>query len=392
MGKKFKWTDKSGFVMADFLKKNTEYDVELIKDNIPCTIKIGGQTEKFVPNINMSKWNDECFLNINHPDVVNDEKESFFGGNVDLKIGDQTHRYYVTDNDDLEYEIIYDKKPLSNIVTLNLSFSEGLNFLYQPALTQEEIDEGANRPENVQGSYAVYWRHKDNQYKTGKFCHIYRPKIHDSDNNEVWGELIYSNNQLLITIPQDFLDGAVYPVTLDPTFGYTTVGASSTGSNTLKWGTDALTPASSGNTQTWHVAIAAVGSPAGIKLGLYNTSGGNPNSQSLIEQVEFDVSVSNDESAAASGSAIAASTLYHLCFISENSSTTVKYDTGVSGDGTFKPGLTYATEMINPYDATGSNGDRLFSIWMDYGAATGSVINQLQKNNLGSDLFNGVLQ
>jgi hypothetical protein len=31
---------------------------------------------------------------------------------------------------------------------------------------------------------------------------------------------------LTITIPQDFLDKAVYPITVDPTFGYTSVGAS----------------------------------------------------------------------------------------------------------------------------------------------------------------------
>ena len=73
--------------------------------------------------------------------------------------------------------------------------SKGLDFFYQPPLTQKEIDEGAFRPENVVGSYAVYASEQKTNYvggklyRTGKVGHIFRPKIIDSAGTEVWGKL-----------------------------------------------------------------------------------------------------------------------------------------------------------------------------------------------------------
>jgi len=60
----------------------------------------------------------------------------------------------------------------------------------------------------------------------GKAFHWYRPLIWDSSNprKEVWGELNVDAEKGIrtVTIPQEFLDGAVYPVTIDDEFGYTT--------------------------------------------------------------------------------------------------------------------------------------------------------------------------
>jgi hypothetical protein len=105
----------------------------------------------------------------------------------------------------------------------------------QPELTPEEIAEGTDRPENVVGSYAVYHKTKrdhvigQTNYATGKAFHIYRPKVWDADGNEIWAELSYADGTLSVTVPQSFLDSAVYPVRVDPTFGYTSLGA--TGNN-----------------------------------------------------------------------------------------------------------------------------------------------------------------
>ena len=148
--------------MAAFSVTNTEYKIELTKDDVPCAIKIGSTTEKFVPNINASKWNGECWLNINHPDVVGLETETIKDDKIELIVGDNTHRYYVDKNGHLEYEIVLAKKPLTNTIELALDFPKGLSFFYQSALTQEEIDNGYLRPDNVIGSYAVYWNKKNN--------------------------------------------------------------------------------------------------------------------------------------------------------------------------------------------------------------------------------------
>lgn len=138
-------------------------------------------------------------------------------------------------SDALEIDIILNRKPATNAFVYDIK-TEGLNFYYQAALTQKEIDDGCHRPDNVVGSYAVYHKtgknnHKyrngiEKNYGTGKFCHIYRPQAIDADNNKVWCDLHIDTRVMTITVPQDFLDTAAYPVVIDPTFGNTNIGSS----------------------------------------------------------------------------------------------------------------------------------------------------------------------
>ncbi len=48
----------------------------------------------------------------------------------------------------------------------------------------------------------------------------------DSEKKQAWCDLDISGNLLTITLPKDFIADAKYPVRLDPTFGYTSAGAS----------------------------------------------------------------------------------------------------------------------------------------------------------------------
>jgi hypothetical protein len=123
------------------------------------------------------------------------------------------------------------EKPASNVLNFTVD-TKGLDFFYQPALTPEEIVAGANRPENVVGSYAVYYKNcpanyvGGKEYKAGKAFHIYRPWAEDSAGTHVWCDLNITDGLMTVTLPQTFVDTAVYPVVVDPTFGYTTKGAS----------------------------------------------------------------------------------------------------------------------------------------------------------------------
>lgn len=123
-------------------------------------------------------------------------------------------------------------KPASNVINLTLQ-SKNLLYLRQ----EEEADPRALRSPRVVGSYAVYHADgkKDNQYQNGKAFHIFRPWAEDANKNRVWCELnIPTNKQgkltglnATLTIPQDFLNNATYPVFIDPTIGYESIGASS---------------------------------------------------------------------------------------------------------------------------------------------------------------------
>ncbi len=132
-----------------------------------------------------------------------------------------------------EVELVLKEKPNTNLFEYKIN-SENLVFWYQGELTEEEKEEGFNRPENIIGSYAVYHKNHDkffseeevNKYKLGKAFHIYRPKIIDASGNEIWGKLRIDQERgiLSIEVSQEFLDNANYPVKVDPTFGFEEAG------------------------------------------------------------------------------------------------------------------------------------------------------------------------
>jgi len=91
------------------------------------------------------------------------------------------------------------------------------------------------RPLCIDGSYAVVHKTKVNHrlggknYGTGQVLEILRGKAVDAMGKWVWKELSIENDALVETIPQKFLDEAVYPVRSNATFGYESVGASTMG-------------------------------------------------------------------------------------------------------------------------------------------------------------------
>ena len=364
----------------------TEYDIELTKDDVPCTIKIGGTTEKFVPNINTSKWNDECWLNINHPDVVNTEVEQFIDNKIELSIGNNTHRYYVNQNGRLEYEIVFRAKPTSNKVELDLDFSDGLSFFHQPALTQEEIDEGGERPDDVINSYAVYWKKKNNKYRTGKFCHIYRPKITDAAEHWEWCDLEYKDKKLTITISQNFLDSAVYPLTLDPTLGYTSIGGTVGGEDSRSYANRGLTFQNDIAiltgivTRVWfYCRNTFVAEP--VELGVYDESGGEPNNLLGSDSVNGSPSswVSIDVSSGA-WPITSGNDYYAACqAFAGPISAPVTYDTGLTGAS-----LCYYTinPLPNPYGAHSHSSGVMLSNYFEYAAAGGTTYYQSVSGSL----------
>jgi hypothetical protein len=187
-----------------------------------------------MPEVKLRRWGDETYIKVSYPDFVPTDPKQ---GESKLKWGNENkevHLYQkkVGEANAFEFEIVLKEKPATNKIVFNIE-TKGLVFYYQSELTQEEKDEGNIRPENVVGSYAAYHetqgkllktKAEGEKYKTGKAFHIYRPWIEDAEGHWVWGELHIDKNILTVTIPQDFIDNAVYPVRVDPTFGKTDIG------------------------------------------------------------------------------------------------------------------------------------------------------------------------
>lgn len=210
------------------------------KDRIEIEVGDTKQVD-FYPQLKIMRWDNEVNLSVrlsdaeleNKPPVTELDKIRLVADTKELEF------YDVLPNEEhpegaYKFEYILKEKPKSNKLTFSIQ-TKGLNFYYQPELTQKEIDEGVSRPDNVVGSYAVYHATEGGmndidgmEYKVGKFCHIYRPKITDAKGEWTWADLHIDVEQGLyeVTIPQEFLDKAVYPIKSNDTFGYTSEGGS----------------------------------------------------------------------------------------------------------------------------------------------------------------------
>ena len=149
------------------------------------------------------------------------------------------YRLYPTQtlNNDIGFKIdlVISEIPETNVFNFQISNHENFRFHYQPPLNIKFKNRSCtetecvnyHRPEHVVGSYAVYHlTNKNSQYKTGKAFHIYRPLVFDSKGEKTWGTLSFKEGVLSVIVSEDWLSKASYPVTIDPEFGYTEVGGS----------------------------------------------------------------------------------------------------------------------------------------------------------------------
>jgi len=206
-----------------------------VKDNRADRIEVeigDSKQPDFKPQFKIKRWDNEVNFSMRAIEeagatmVEKDGKVKYKGKDIEV------HQYEKTEAGEdggFEFEWVLNKKPKSNVLRTTIQH-KGLDFFYQPALTAEEIEQGASRDENVVGSYAVYHSTKQNnivggmEYQTGKAFHIYRPHAVDAKGVKVWCELDIKEGELTVTVPEDFLNKASYPVVVDPTFGYTSVG------------------------------------------------------------------------------------------------------------------------------------------------------------------------
>lgn len=235
---------------------------ELVADSvIPEAKKTRILADTTKPKVTMEKFGGEIALGVSYEKIKAQGNRPLFSKNMEWKQGNETMEMVPMDatttmeDGGMEINIHLSAKPTSNVFSFTLDNWQNLDFFYQPELSPEEVAEGVSRPENIVGSYAVYYKDHANHiigqtnYATGKAYHIFRPKVTDADGNEVWAEMHYESGTLTVTVPQWFLDTATYPVIVDPTFGYTSLGGTAT---------------SNGNTVDLNRLVSAVSSESGV--------------------------------------------------------------------------------------------------------------------------------
>ncbi|MBW1915147.1 MAG: hypothetical protein JRI86_09435 [Deltaproteobacteria bacterium] len=251
----------------------------------------GGTSFEIVPNVNMSKWDDEAFLNINKKDFIVSKSTltDFIDDRLILQNSNEKWQTYIKDGKQ-EIEVVYpDVSSVPNIIELDLLYPDGLNFFYQGPLSQEAIKKGNERPENVVGSYAAYWKEQNNKYKTGKFCHIYAMYFVDAKGSVVKVPYLIENCKIQI-LPKEcaevskWLETAYGAITLDPIIGHSSQGASENGVSSGKPEAGKFNSGSNqGDGSVASINIIAKetggGANASAYCAIYDDNGGEPDTQ-----------------------------------------------------------------------------------------------------------------
>ena len=98
-------------------------------------IKVGGSDPaKFLPNVNMSKWNDECWLNLNIEDlsvsgseVVSNIEEKYMIGSQAMDIS------YRLEDEKLGWGFILKQRPKNDRIRIKMDYSPGMTFNQTPS-------------------------------------------------------------------------------------------------------------------------------------------------------------------------------------------------------------------------------------------------------------------
>lgn len=169
-------------------------------------------------NLTLEFWGGECGLSLS-PLPIHGER-------IEMR----EHNPYRAEHGGIGCFRVLTQRPKSCELFYDLD-SWGLDFFHQPALKLA----GHHRPEHIVNSYAIYHKTKGGMvessgpdYKTGKAAHLYRSWAEDADGWRVWVPQGFNRSRSLLklTLPEDFRRKARLPITVDPDFGYTSLGGS----------------------------------------------------------------------------------------------------------------------------------------------------------------------
>ena len=393
-----------------------------------------GDTEQddFYPQVKLKHWGNE--VNFSMRLVAGQGVVTEDDGKLAFDDGEKKARFYEIDDTDFEdgafeFDIVLPKKPKSNVIEFTVRAKE-VKAYFQPELTQEEIDEGAERPERFVKSWALYHASKrdnvfrpipsdkynptelqslidsgevkeekgvlyelDKDIKTGKFGHIPRPYYTDAKGNKVWCEIelpVDAENNLIdggiarLTLADEYKKAA-YPVVVDPTFGNTSVGASSisaaTSAVTSRYGT--VFTGADGTLDSLHAAWSKETSESiTFYVALNERDSVTTDSHgevALIEDTQTFNTTAAFKSVTASSESVSSATEYIINTAASYGGSTntpdIHFDTTDTKDNyseAFFGGSRYADSKESPWTDSVTSLTRAYSIYATYTASGGS--------------------
>lgn len=371
--------------ISDYRRDGTTYSRESVSDTRRRTrFEIGDslQPSLFYPQFKSLHWDNECNCSVRlfdadystgvlsvRPDVIewrNGQRIARF----------YEHNPYAAEDGGFEFEVVLLSRPLTPRITFTLQSKE-FDFFHQPALTTDEIARGDIRPEHAVNSYAVYHKARSNNriggkhYRAGKAFHLFRSKSTDANGRSVWNTLTVDpiGGFVHIDIPLDFFATAVYPVTIDPTFGYTTIGAS-TSAAAAPFGTK-FTPSEAGTVTTMHSYAKAAGADVALAHGIYSDVAGVPTSKLAEDSGNVTISGTTPAWYVTNVSYTFTAVALWLASWTQTTSGTIYYDTG---GGANQENLENSGPTFETWPATWTPGGYnavIISIYATYTAAGG---------------------
>lgn len=222
------------------------------------------ELSKIEPKVTLSKWDGEASLAMKYDGVQAVGDRPFLSNKIQWKDAEkEVQAFPLSAGENMpdggfEMQVVLHAKPDNFVTEFPLVGWENFDFVYQPPMNERGItdwhgvpvtctetecaDAEGNVltfiPENAVGSYEV--RHKvlkehmvnadgssaGVNYETGIFGQVFRPQLTDANGKKFWGTLKYVPGKFLVDSSKLQNDDTINwsKFTIDPTFGYTTLG------------------------------------------------------------------------------------------------------------------------------------------------------------------------
>jgi len=256
--------------------------------------------------------------------------------------------------------LVYKQLPLDK--ELNVTEYDFVNATV--AMRKEQVV--VSRPENVVNSFACF------DAGGRKVLHIYASELVDAKGNRIWCDSNLKGGVLSVVLPMKWLEDAVFPVVVDPTFGYTSIGG--TGDNDrLNYILGCLSECG-GTGNIVSISLYATGVAGNGRVACYSDSAGEPDGSP--SESSSDV-LSEGWTVFTVSKAVVEDNFYWLCFQVSSGSPTLYWDAGADNSylyKTFTYGVFPSSLVPDGYYI------KKFSIYASYEVEEDSYVSELTIN------------